>query len=87
MEKPLLHDYQKPSTLDQRERNKLLMQDRHDRDVTESVMLDPVFQTLRVMENMHYNSRTLPDPEIFAFDTGGQGAISGGGTASHTVVV
>ncbi|CAD7973808.1 unnamed protein product [Amoebophrya sp. A120] len=33
----------------------LLMQDRHERDLTDSVMLGLAFQTSRVMENLHDN--------------------------------
>ncbi len=45
-----------------------LMQDRHDRTLTESVMLSPTYQTSWVMENLHDKSGILPDPDIFAFD-------------------
>ncbi len=44
------------------------MQERHDRDLTELVMLGRAWQTAWVMENMHDKPISLPDPDIFAFD-------------------
>ncbi len=44
------------------------MQDRHDRDLTEFVMLGAAFQTSRVMESLHDKACIRPDPDIFAFD-------------------
>ncbi len=67
MQKSVLHDYQKSSSFDQVVRQ-FLMQDRHERDRTESVMLDPAFQTSWVMEKLHDKSRILPDPDIFTSD-------------------
>ncbi len=69
----MLHDYQKMSIFDQ-VGSEFLMQDRHDTHVTESVMLDPAFQTSCVMLNLHEKSCTLPDPDIFARHNESQGA-------------
>ncbi len=69
MQKSSLHDYQKVSIFEQAG-TEFLMQDRHDTDLTESVMLvDPAFQTSCVMLNLHEKSCTLRDLDIFAFDT------------------
>ncbi len=68
MQKSVLHDCQKSPSFDQVGRE-FLMQDRHERDRTESVMLGPAFQTSWVMEKLHDKSRMLPDPDIFAVDT------------------
>ncbi len=54
----MLHDYQMLSTFDQVERQ-FLMQDRHDSDLTESVMLGPPLQIIWVMENLHDKSSTF----------------------------
>ncbi len=64
MQKSVLREYQKLSAFDQVERG-LLMQERHDRDLRESVMLGLAFQTSWVMENLHHKSCILPDPDIF----------------------
>ncbi len=45
------------------------MQDRHERDRTESIMLGPAFQTSWVIEKLHDKSRMLPDPDIFTLDS------------------
>ncbi len=58
---------QKSSSFDQVGRG-FLMQDRHERGRTESVMLGPAFQTSWVMEKLHDKSLILPDPDIFTFD-------------------
>ncbi len=55
MQKSVLHACQKLSTFDQVGRE-FLMQDRHGRDLAESVMLSPAFQTSWVMENLHDKS-------------------------------
>ncbi len=52
MQKSVLHESQKLPTFDQVGRE-FLMQDRHERDLTDSAMLGPAFQTSRVMENLH----------------------------------
>ncbi len=53
MQKSVLHECQiKLCTFDQVGRESL-MQDRHGRDLTDSVMLGPAFQTSGVMENLH----------------------------------
>ncbi len=65
MQKSVLHDCQMLSTFDQVERQ-FLMQDRHDSDLTESVMLDLPLQIIWVMENLHDKSSKVPDPDIFA---------------------
>ncbi len=55
MQKSVLHECQKLSTFDQVGRE-FLMLDRHDRDLTESVMLGSAFQTSWVMKNLHDKS-------------------------------
>ncbi len=67
--KSVLHDCQKlSSTFDLIERQ-FPVQDRHDRTLTEFVMLCPTYhQTSWVMEKLHDSSATLPDPDIFAVD-------------------
>ncbi len=45
------------------------MQERHDRDLAEPVMLGRAWHTVWVMENLHDKPTSLPDPDIFAFDT------------------
>ncbi len=65
--KSVLRECQKLSAFDQVERE-FLMQERHDRDLKESVMLGLAFQTSCVMENLHHKSCILPDPDTFAFD-------------------
>ncbi len=52
MQKSVLHECQDLSTFDQVGRE-FVMQDRHGRDLAESVMLSPGFQTSWVMENLH----------------------------------
>ncbi len=52
MQKSVLHECQKLPTFDQ-VRREFLMQDRHERDLSDSAMLGPAFQTSRVMENLH----------------------------------
>ncbi len=69
MQESVLDGYQKSSSLFDQVGRKFLMQDRHERDRTESVMLGPAFQTSCVMEKLQDKSRTLQDPDIFAFDT------------------
>ncbi len=44
------------------------MQDRHDSDLTEPVMLGPPVQIVWVMENLHDKSSKVPDPDTFTFD-------------------
>ncbi len=53
MQKSVLRKCQKLSAFDQVERE-FLMQERHDRDLKESVMLGLPFQTSWVMENLHH---------------------------------
>ena len=67
MQKSVLRDYQTSPSFDQVGRV-FLMQDRHEGDRTESVMLGPAFQTPWVMEKQHDKSRTLPDPDTFTLD-------------------
>ncbi len=68
MRKSVLHEGQKLSTFDQAGWE-FLMQDRHSRDLTDSVMLGPASQTSWVMENLHDKFNTLPDPDSFTFDS------------------
>ncbi len=52
------------------------MQDRHERDRAESVMLGPAFQTPWVMEKLHdKKSRILPDSDILAMHMMTSGTI------------
>ncbi len=67
MQKSVLREYQKLSAVDQVEMASL-MQEKHDRDLQESVMLGLAFQTSWVMENLQHKSCILPDPDIFTFD-------------------
>ncbi len=67
MQKSVLRECQKLSAFDQVERE-FLTQERHDRDLEDSVMLGLAFQTPWVMENLHHKSCILPDPDIFTFD-------------------
>ncbi|CAD7950519.1 unnamed protein product [Amoebophrya sp. A120] len=69
MQKSVSRECQKLSAFDQVE-GEFLMQDRHGRDLKESVMLGLAFQTSWVLENLHHKSCTLPDPDIFTFDIG-----------------
>ncbi len=57
MQKSVLRDYQKSSSFDKVGRQ-FLMQDRHEKDRTESVMVGPAFQTSWVMEKLHDKSRS-----------------------------
>ncbi len=52
MQKSVLHECQKLSSFD-RVGTEFLMQDRHGRELTESVMLGAAFQTSWVMKNLH----------------------------------
>ncbi len=63
MRKSVLHECQKLYTFDQAG-GEFLMQDRHGRDLAESVMLSPAFQTPWVMENLHDKS-TLFQTQTF----------------------
>ncbi len=55
------------------------MQERHDRDLKESVMLEGLaFQTSWLMQNVHDKSENLPDPDPFTFDSGLHLSVHGG---------
>ncbi len=69
MQKSVLHECQKLSTFDQDGRE-FLMQDRHGRDLAESVMLSPALQISWVMENLHDKLTLFRDPDdIFSLDS------------------
>ncbi len=63
MQKSLLHECQELYTFDQL-RREFLMQGRHGRDLAESFMLSPAFQTSWLMENLHDKS-TLFQTQTF----------------------
>ncbi len=63
MQKSVLHECQKLSTFD-KVGTEFLMQNRHGRDLAESVMLSPAFQASWVMEILHDKS-TLFQTQTF----------------------
>ncbi len=59
------------------------MQDRHDSDLIESVMLGTPLQIIWVMQNMHDKFQNLPDPDIFAIHTEPSGTTKTGTTTDR----